>query len=113
MAEDFAVLGIEDEIADVPVVDGDENKELELMYEVWPENVKVIRTFVAMETQWREVVVETEVIKRGLRYEALDSTLNKLKGIKRKDWPDIFQGLRVMEAAALKALREQRQNRPK
>lgn len=113
MAEDFAVLGIEDEIAEVPVLSDEERQEQEPKYEVWPENVKVVRAFVAMETQWREIVVETEVIKRGLLYEAIDATLDKLTGIKRKDWPDIFQGLRVMEAGALKTFREQRKNRPK
>jgi hypothetical protein len=75
--------------------------------------VKVVRAFVAMETQWREVVVETEVIKRGLKYEALDNTLSKLKGIHRKDWREIFEGLRVMEQEALKTFREQRQTRSK
>jgi len=41
-------------------------------------------------------------VKRGLRYEALESALN-MWGVKRRDRAEIFEGVRVMEQAALEA----------
>lgn len=111
LAEDFAVFGLEDEIADVPVLNEQEAAALEPKFAVWPENVTTVRAFQALQTQWWEIAVDGKFIKRGLRYEAIKDVLEMTRKIKRRDWPDIFDGLRQMEDAALIAFSEQRKKR--
>lgn len=68
---------------------------------VWPENWPAVRVFEAMATQWSEGFRG----KTGLRYESLKEVRIGL-GIKKKAWREVFEGIRVMEAAALEAMRE-------
>lgn len=64
--------------------------------EVWPDNWPVLLVFDDLMSQWN--VGMNGVI--GLRYEALPLVL-ELHGIKRKRQLEMFDGLRVMERAAI------------
>ncbi len=59
---------------------------------IWPENVETADVFFALETQWRN--------GGGLDYGAIPGTL-KMMVVKKKRRRQVFQGLRVMERAAL------------
>ena len=71
--------------------------------EVWPEHWQTVLTFAALMTQWHMSMAGPS----GLRYETIPVVL-RLRGVPRQDWPDIFDGLRVMEAEALKHFAERR-----
>lgn len=67
--------------------------------EVWPENWQIMLVFIDMLSQWN--VGMNGVI--GLRYEAMPMVL-QVHGIKPDR--DLFDGIRVMERAALHELNE-------
>lgn len=71
--------------------------------DLWPENVRVVNVFAALQTQW--AIGGTGVVI-GLRYEAVQSTLDLL-GIK-KGRRAVFRDLQVMEAEALREIQENR-----
>lgn len=64
--------------------------------DVWAINLPVVNLFIAMDTQWRVGPGG----RTGLDYGALPGVMRVL-GVKRADWGEIFQLLRVMEEAAL------------
>ncbi|WP_460421835.1 DUF1799 domain-containing protein [Pseudomonas sp. ZL2] len=69
--------------------------------EVWPDAWPAFRLFEAMSTQWRTGAGGAS----GLDYSIIPATAAML-GIKRRDLPEIFPDLRVMEAEALAVLAE-------
>ncbi len=69
-------------------------------FEVIEENTKTVDVFVALESEWNLIVGAFGGIRYlGLKRPAIQSTL-ELMGIERSDWPEIFNGLRMMESAA-------------
>lgn len=81
--------------------------------EVWPDNMAAVSTFVAMLTQWRS----GGFVPTGLDYGVLPTVL-RLRGVPRKEWPDIFGQIRILEDAALQTMnrlaeqeRERQRNR--
>lgn len=64
--------------------------------EVWPENMPIIAVFSGMQTQWR-MGANGPV---GLDYSVLPLVMRAMS-VSRADLPDIFDGLRTMEYAAL------------
>ncbi len=71
--------------------------------ELWPENMTTVEVFASMTTQWQTGMNGPT----GLRYEALPVVLDLL-GIAAPARRDVFDGLRVMERAALAEMREAR-----
>jgi hypothetical protein len=71
--------------------------------EVWPGNEKTVEVFVAMMTQWNVGMNGAT----GLRYEALPVVMRYAR-VPRADQSAVFGGLRVMEGAALEAMRDGR-----
>lgn len=72
-------------------------------FRVWPENERTVRAFLELEQGWQEgrtadgsarMVLDTGQIKHTL----------ELLAVKRREWPDVFNGLRVMESAAVAAI---------
>ena len=61
-----------------------------------------VNTFAAMGTQWRTGMGGAT----GLDYAALPAVL-RLTGLPRAEWPDVFEGLRILEDEALKYFREE------
>jgi hypothetical protein len=70
-------------------------------FEVWEENWEIIEMFMRMQTQW--VVGMSGAV--GLNYPSLE-WLCKLYAV--TDPIKIFEGIRIMEATALKCFQEQR-----
>lgn len=54
-----------------------------------------------MSTQWRVGMAGAT----GLDYGALPHVM-RLSGVPRKNWPDVFDGVRIMEDAALETMRK-------
>jgi hypothetical protein len=101
-------FGLEEEIADLPL-----EEEVEpACCEIWPENLTTLRMFLAMATQWDLAVFEGEAVRTNLKYTALPVVRSGMRRkISGKEWPDIFEGIRSMEAAALKVIRERFQEK--
>lgn len=70
---------------------------------MWPDNVQTLNVFVAMSTQWR--VGNNGAT--GLDYAALPVVEERV-GVKPDDRQIVFDGLRVMEEAALAQMAENR-----
>lgn len=69
--------------------------------DVWPDVVDSVNVFIAAATQWRVGMKGAT----GLDYTALEATL-RLTGLPRKDWPQVFDDIRIMEDEALKTMRK-------
>lgn len=69
--------------------------------EVWPDNWPVFRLFNALGTQWRTGAVGAT----GLDY-AVIREVAALIGIKKRQLPELFPDLQVMEAEALAVMAE-------
>nr|WP_308633623.1 DUF1799 domain-containing protein [Massilia sp. YIM B02443] len=68
--------------------------------EIWPENLQAYELFCAMDTQWRIGMAGPT----GLDYAALPMALRMI-GAARSDWQQLMADIRVMESAALQAMR--------
>ena len=69
--------------------------------ELWQENVATVEVFAGMMTQWN--VGASGAV--GLRYEAMPIVM-RARGIPSALRGDVFDGLRVMERAALEHFRD-------
>ena len=75
--------------------------------EVWPENVRAYEVFDALAGQWRfRPSGMGAAMPFALDHAAIPPTL-ELLNIPRADWPQLFEDLRVMESAALQAMRQE------
>lgn len=74
---------------------------------IWPENWVAVQVFRRLRTQWlREYDgMNGRELYYGLRYEAVEPTLRLLR-IPRREWPDTFDRLDVLESAALPLLNQ-------
>ncbi|MBJ2282281.1 DUF1799 domain-containing protein [Pseudomonas sp. MF6767] len=70
-------------------------------YEVWPDNWSAFLLFEAMSTQWRVGMGGAT----GLDYNALPPVASML-GMKRREIPEVFHDIRVMEAEAMLVMSE-------
>jgi hypothetical protein len=71
-------------------------------FEVWPENWLIVEVFQAMDTQWRWTG-GMQSYQAGLDFNALPATYEGLQ-VPRKRRAEVFQGLKVMERAALQVM---------
>ena len=76
---------------------------------IWPENAATGTVFLSLGTQWRMIPPPMGEPPRfqGLIYAEAECALRMMQ-IPRRDWPEIFEGLRVMETAALRVLNKAR-----
>lgn len=88
-AEDMAKLGLT--LADIEEDD----------VEIWPDNWPVFRLFNALGTQWRTGACGAT----GLDYTSIRDVASYL-GIKKRQIPELFPDLQVMEAEALAVMAE-------
>lgn len=70
-------------------------------YDVWPDNWPAFLLFEAMSTQWRVGMGGAT----GLDYNALPPVASML-GMKRREIPEVFHDIRVMEAEAMLVMSE-------
>lgn len=68
---------------------------------VWPDCVPVLRLWSAVVTQWR---YSAGGDRTGLDYAGVEAALRML-AVPRRDWPDLFTDLRIMERSAMEAWR--------
>ena len=71
--------------------------------EIWPENLETVTAFLACQTQWQVDGMSGQV--RGLRYADVAATLEMLGVADRRA---VFDGIRVMEAEALRVFGERK-----
>lgn len=76
--------------------------------EVWPENWSAFNLFTALSTQWR--VGNNGAY--GLDYNTVPA-VSELIGIDKEELPFAFNGLRVMESAALQIMEADRKKKEK
>lgn len=69
--------------------------------EPFPDNVQIVAVFDSMGTQWHEGMNGP----RGLRYEALPH-VPVIRRLTDDEYDDVFNGLQIMERAALKRLND-------
>lgn len=74
--------------------------------EIWAENWLTVRLFLDLSTQWRLAVGMGCAVWLGLDYPAVLAHL-RMRGVKRCDRARIFDGIRIMEGAALPILNRQ------
>ena len=74
---------------------------------VWPENWPTVLVFLALQTQWRRDVppMGGALIWQGLDYPATETVI-RLQGHRGRAAREIFSGIQIMEAAALKLLNQ-------
>ena len=68
--------------------------------EVWPENWPVVCLFLQLDTQWNTGLNGPT----GLNYQTLFALLDR-QGLDETEWQQWFEDCRLMEKAALKAMR--------
>lgn len=66
---------------------------------IFPDNLDAVDVFITMDTQWSVGFSG----RTGLDYSKLPFVM-RMAGIERKEWPRIFDSVRVMERAALEHL---------
>jgi hypothetical protein len=71
--------------------------------EVWPDNAETIGVFISMGTQWRMGMSGTT----GLDYNALPAVM-RLCGVPSGNRSEVFEGVRMMEDAALSKMHEKK-----
>ncbi|WP_292041438.1 DUF1799 domain-containing protein [Massilia sp. UBA6681] len=76
--------------------------DLDIGADIWPENLQAYELFSALRTQWRVGMAGAT----GLDYNAVPTVL-RLQGVPRADWSQLFEDIRVMESAALPAMRQE------
>ncbi len=72
-------------------------------FRVYAINWPTLEIFWATWNQWRKVVLKESLVRDGMDWTQVESALN-LSGIKRAQWPMIFEGLGKMETEALQYL---------
>lgn len=91
--DDLEIMGLSDQVkrnTDAPFI-------------VWLENAPIVKAFLALESCWGWGQMMDGTERMTLYPERIKSTL-ELLSIKRRDWETVFDGLKVMELAALKKL---------
>lgn len=72
-------------------------------FRVYSFNWPTLTIFWSTWNQWRKVSVKNAVLRDSMDWAQVESAMN-LSGIKRAQRPVIFEGLRALEAEALKIL---------
>ena len=68
--------------------------------EIWPDNLAAVNVFIAMTTQWRSNMGGPT----GLDYGALPVVM-RLAGVPLAERAGVFESIRILEDAALEAMR--------
>lgn len=80
-----------------------ETEERSEPFRVYALNWPTLTLFWATWNQWRKVSINNTVVRDSMDWAQAESAMN-LSGIKRAQRPTIFEGLRALEAEALKIM---------
>lgn len=72
---------------------------------VYAFNWSTLSIFISTWHQWR-VIAGKELVRLGMDWGQVESAMS-LSGIKRREWPVIFEGLQVMQNEAIEIFNEQ------
>jgi hypothetical protein len=97
-AKEAAALGLTLEEASGPPI------------EVWPDTIGSVLVFDDLGSQW--VYAGAGGIPTGIQYGSIEPVL-RVRKVPAEDWPQVFDDIRVMEAAALTEMHRQREQRAK
>lgn len=92
LADDLEAFGLADQAQEIAPVG------------VWPENALTVRVFFDLEHQWREIVTADGPAPQGLDHGQIKSTLQLMR-VRRRKWPEVFNGLKAMETEAITVCR--------
>jgi hypothetical protein len=95
-AQEAAALGLTLEEASGPPI------------EVWPDTARSVLVFDDLGSQW--VYAGAGGIPTGIVYASVEPVL-RVRRVPAEDWPEVFDDIRVMEAAALQEMHEQAKRR--
>lgn len=70
-------------------------------FQVQSGNWKTLMLFMTLQTQWVWAIGMDGGHRIGLNYSAITPLVLRSEGISLREWPEIFEGLRVMEMAVL------------
>lgn len=102
------MLGLSDEIASAPTEQDVEPPD----YEIWEENIPTLNLFLSLKNQWDMIISpDGEVIRTGIKTQAIEFKLKYQNGIPKKDYTKLVQQIEWMEDAALKVMNEARAER--
>ncbi|WP_136414832.1 DUF1799 domain-containing protein [Herbaspirillum sp. ST 5-3] len=113
----MAAFGLDEEIAGAEIKSEQEEQADVDEFEVFEENWATVQAFRAIETQWHWASINlplagglggfsTRLVRTALKHEAIP-ILFSMRGIKKKDRSEIYEGILVMERAALQEMRKQ------
>jgi hypothetical protein len=103
--DDMALFGLADEVAHAPTFEDVQPA----AYEIWPESLKALNVFLALENQWDIVISpDGELIRTGIRFPSIEVILKRTNGIPKREWNQLFDHVRMMERVALKEMTEAR-----
>lgn len=86
-------------------LDDGEAGDTDTAFAVWPENWETVLAFLACSTQWRTGMAGPT----GLDYAGVEALL-RLNGYAGKERRELFEGLQIMEQAALSAMAKRRKS---
>jgi len=73
---------------------------------VWPDNLEVWDVWLMVAaTQWHTKILKKQILYERLDYPAVEVVM-RAKGIKRRDWGRVLEGIAEMERAALPVMNE-------
>lgn len=78
------------------------------LIEVWPDTEQSILTFDALGSQW--IYAGMGGVPTGIVYGSIEPVL-RVRKVPAEDWAQVFEDIRVMEAAALEEMHRQHQKR--
>ena len=70
---------------------------------IWPENALTVRVFFEQEYQWLKSMTPDGPRRDGLDHGQIKNTLELLR-VKKRKWPDVFNGVKAMEAEAIETM---------
>ena len=93
MAEDLAAFGLDDQVPRFKAKS----------FGIYPENLTTVQAFLVLEEFWIEGKTADGSVRMVMDHGQIKNTL-ELMGVKRRAWPDVFDGLKAMETEAIAVL---------
>lgn len=93
MDDDLLILGLADQI----------RQDRNAPFGVWSENWTIVRAFLDLSGGWGDGLSADGKLIRQIARDKIKNTL-ELMGVKRREWANVFDGLKIMEAEVIDML---------